>query len=127
MSNCCNNVVGVNDNGDRSVSIGGDITIVLSGGAPGASGTAPQPETITIADGDTATIEAKRWLLGIGFAPYASARVISVGSTVNGTEYLDNEPIPANSSHGIGLGLYFHQSTVIHFSGFSGEIRLILI
>jgi len=97
-----------------------------NGSATSGSGSA-DPEEITIADGDTATIEAKRWLLGIGFAPDASARTISVGTTIGGTEILDTEPIPANSSHGVGLGMYFHQSTVIHFSGFAGDIRLILI
>ena len=95
-------------------------------GEPGADGGYTSPALTAIAPGSTFAIPAGKRLMGFGIDAAAGSRTFTVGTTVGGDE-LDSVTIPTNTDYDVNVRLYTSTGVTIHFTGFTGNVRIYLL
>ena len=95
-------------------------------GEPGVDGGYISPTLTAITPGSTFAIPAGKRLMGFGINAAAGARTFTVGTTPGGDE-LDSVTIPTNTDYDVNVRLYTSTGVTIHFTGFTGNVRIYLL
>ena len=94
-------------------------------GEPGADGGYTSPALTAVTPGSTFAIPAGKTLLMFGIDRAAGARTFTVGTTVGGDE-ITTVDVPSNTDSRPMAGFYTSVGQTIHFSGFTGNVRIYL-
>ena len=93
---------------------------------PGPAGGYTSPVLTAITPGSTFAIPAGKRLIGFGINAAAGSRTFTVGTTVGGDE-LDSVTIPTNTDYDVNVRLYTSTGVTLHFSSFTGNVRIYLL
>ena len=96
-------------------------------GPPGLDGVYGSPVLTSIIPGTTYVIPAGKQLDSIAVIPAAGARTITIGYTASATQIADTEDVNSNQSLVLTIKKYYHTVQTIHFSGFTGSVRIYLL
>lgn len=105
----------------------GDVKIIVPVGVQGAPGAdAAGSILLSVVNGTTYAISPGKLLDKIAVIPSSGDRILTVGYSAGTGEIIDNEEISSNNGTTFPIVRYFHGGQTIHFSGFTGQVKLFL-
>ena len=99
-----------------------ELTLEFPGPFPYSS-----PDAQAIANPGTVAVAAGRSVLAVAINSAVGDRVVSLGTTLGGTDIWDSETITSGQSPFKYVGVYFQTGGTLYFSGATLSARIILL
>ena len=96
-------------------------------GPAGADGGYASPSGTAVVNGTTIAVPANKQIHSIAVTAAAGSRTLAVGTSASGTDVIDGEAIPTNTDQNFPVGIFTSTGLTLHFSGFTGTVRVYLL